>query len=105
MGKAGTVKVEVHPVSLKFVTLVVPKNEKKKSCWWKTSSRWDVRGCYCNHGPLRARRWRRSSCRSVPTSGRAPCIGTWNDGRRTPRQKFIISGRKAKEWQQEQTSE
>ena len=30
MGKAGTVKVEVHPVSLKFVTPVVPKNEKEK---------------------------------------------------------------------------
>ena len=30
MGKAGTVKVEVHLVSLKSVTLVVPKNEKKK---------------------------------------------------------------------------
>ena len=30
MEKAGTVKVEVHPVSLRSVTLVVPKNEKKK---------------------------------------------------------------------------
>ena len=30
MEKAGTIKIEVHPVSLKSVTLVVPKNEKEK---------------------------------------------------------------------------
>ena len=30
MEKAGTIKVEVHFVSLKFVTLVVSKNEKEK---------------------------------------------------------------------------
>ena len=30
MEKAGTVKVEVHPISLKSITLVVSKNEKEK---------------------------------------------------------------------------
>ena len=30
MGKVGTVKVEVHPVSLKSVIPVVPKDNKKK---------------------------------------------------------------------------
>ena len=30
MGKVGTVKVEVHLVSLKFVTPIVPKDEKEK---------------------------------------------------------------------------
>ena len=30
MGKVGSVKVEVHLVSLKSVTLVVPKDEKEK---------------------------------------------------------------------------
>ena len=30
MGKARTIKVEVHPVSLKSSTPVVPKNEKEK---------------------------------------------------------------------------
>ena len=30
MEKARTVKVEVHPISLKSVTPVVPKNEKKE---------------------------------------------------------------------------
>ena len=30
MGKAWTVKVEVHPVSLKSITQVVPKDENEK---------------------------------------------------------------------------
>ena len=30
MGKEGTVKVEVHPISLKSITPVVPKNENEK---------------------------------------------------------------------------
>ena len=30
MEKAGTVKVEVHPVSLKYVTPVVSKDKKEK---------------------------------------------------------------------------
>ena len=30
MEKARTVKVEVHSVSLKFITPLVPKNEKEK---------------------------------------------------------------------------
>ena len=30
MEKAGTVKVEVHPMSLKSVTLIVSKDEKEK---------------------------------------------------------------------------
>ena len=30
MGKAGTIKVEVHPMSLKSVTPIVPKDKKEE---------------------------------------------------------------------------
>ena len=30
MGKARTIKVELHPVNLKSVTPIVPKDEKEK---------------------------------------------------------------------------
>ena len=44
MGKVGTVKVEVHPMSLKSVILVVPKDEKEKELLVEDLTRMGYKG-------------------------------------------------------------
>ena len=50
MGKAGTVKVKVHLVSLKSVNFVVPKDEKEKELLVEDLTRMGCEGLLVERG-------------------------------------------------------
>ena len=55
MGKAGTIKVEVHLVSLKSITPVVPKNKKEKELLVEDLTRMGCEGLFMELWALKSK--------------------------------------------------